>query len=73
MTLMSCSRCRGGPRGEPRPRARRSARDRARRDITARRGDESYELTFRLAAGHDRVHVAQARRALEAVIRSGMH
>jgi hypothetical protein len=28
------------------------------------RGDESYELTFRLAAGHDRVHLGQARRTL---------
>jgi len=34
------------------------------------RGPESYDLTFRLAAGHDRVHLAQARRALTAV-RSG--
>ncbi|MEO8228764.1 MAG: DinB family protein [Chloroflexota bacterium] len=31
------------------------------------RGAESYDLTFRLAAGHDRLHMAQARRALEAV------
>jgi hypothetical protein len=31
------------------------------------RGRESYDLTFRLAAGHDRVHLAQALRALEAV------
>jgi hypothetical protein len=31
------------------------------------RGPESYDLTFRLAAGHDRVHLAQARRALDAV------
>ena len=31
------------------------------------RGPESYDLTFRLAAGHDRIHLAQARRALEAV------
>jgi hypothetical protein len=31
------------------------------------RGPESYELTFRLAAGHDRIHLAQARRALAAV------
>jgi len=28
------------------------------------RGPESYDLTFRLAAGHDRVHLEQARRAL---------
>ena len=31
------------------------------------RGPESYDLTFRLAAGHDRLHLAQARRALAAV------
>jgi hypothetical protein len=31
------------------------------------RGPESYDLTFRLAAGHDRVHLGQARRALDAV------
>jgi hypothetical protein len=30
------------------------------------RGPESYELTFRLAAGHDRIHLEQARRAVEA-------
>ena len=34
------------------------------------RGPESYDLTFRLAAGHDRVHLSQARRAL-ATVRSG--
>ena len=28
------------------------------------RGPESYELTTRLSAGHDRVHIAQARRTL---------
>jgi DinB superfamily len=31
------------------------------------RGPESYDLTFRMAAGHDRIHLAQARRALAAV------
>jgi len=35
--------------------------------VHAERGPESYELTFRLAAGHDRFHLAQAERALEAV------
>lgn len=35
--------------------------------LHSERGPESYDLTFRLAAGHDRIHVAQARRALEAV------
>lgn len=34
------------------------------------RGPESYDLTFRLAAGHDRVHLGQARRAL-AMVRDG--
>jgi hypothetical protein len=31
------------------------------------RGPESYSLTFTLAAGHDRFHLAQARRALEQI------
>ena len=31
------------------------------------RGPESYELIWRLAAGHDRFHLAQAERALAAV------
>lgn len=31
------------------------------------RGPESYDLTFRLLAGHDRVHLEQARRALASV------
>lgn len=31
------------------------------------RGPESYALIFRLAAGHDRAHLAQAERALEAI------
>jgi hypothetical protein len=33
------------------------------------RGPESYRLTFTLIAGHDRFHLAQARRALEALRR----
>ena len=33
------------------------------------RGPESLDLTFRLAGGHDRVHIAQARRSLEAARR----
>jgi hypothetical protein len=44
--------------------ARRSVEDRGRVGHHRERGDESYGLTFRLAAGHDRVHLAQARRAL---------
>ncbi len=40
---------------------------RSRVGIHSERGRESYELTFRLIAGHDRNHLAQARRALDAV------
>jgi hypothetical protein len=45
--------------------ARLPAGDRARIGRHNERGPESYEMTFRLAAGHDRIHLAQARRALE--------
>lgn len=41
--------------------------DRARVGLHLERGPESYELTFALIAGHDRVHVEQARRTLEQV------
>ncbi|MBA2489055.1 MAG: DinB family protein [Chloroflexi bacterium] len=41
--------------------------DRARIGMHRERGPESYELTFRLIAGHDRVHLAQARDTLAAV------
>jgi hypothetical protein len=41
--------------------------ERARVGIHAERGPESFDLTFRLIAGHDRFHLAQARRALVAV------
>jgi DinB superfamily len=44
--------------------------DRARIGRHRERGPESYELTFRLAAGHDRVHLGQARRALDAARRT---
>ena len=50
--------------------ARFGASHGARIGMHSERGPESYDLTFRLGAGHDRVHLAQARRALEAV-RSG--
>jgi hypothetical protein len=50
--------------------ARRTAADRERIGRHRERGDESYGLTFRLAAGHDLIHLAQARRALETVGRS---
>lgn len=50
-------------------RLRRSRRDDDHRrvGIHRERGPESYELIVRLAAGHDRLHVAQAERALAAV------
>lgn len=35
--------------------------------IHTERGPESYDLAFRMIAGHDRFHLAQARRALEAL------
>jgi hypothetical protein len=40
--------------------------ERARIGRHLERGPESMELTFRLAAGHDRLHLAQAQLALEA-------
>lgn len=42
----------------------------ARVAIHRERGPESFDLMFRMLGGHDRVHLAQARRALEAVSRS---
>ena len=44
-----------------------TAEDRARYGLHRERGPESYELTFRLTAGHDLFHLDQARRALETV------
>jgi len=44
-----------------------TSQERARVAIHAERGPESYDLSFRLIAGHDRFHLAQARRALDAV------
>ncbi|HEX9551185.1 MAG TPA: DinB family protein [Candidatus Limnocylindrales bacterium] len=49
--------------------SRISPADRARVGVHSERGRESLELTFRLAAGHDRVHLAQARRALASATR----
>lgn len=46
--------------------SRISPDDRTRVGLHRERGPESLDLTFRLAAGHDRIHLAQARRALEA-------
>jgi DinB family protein len=47
--------------------ARSSEEDRARVGIHEERGPETFDLLFRMIAGHDRFHLAQARRALEAV------
>jgi hypothetical protein len=41
--------------------------DRLRFGIHRERGPESFDLLFRLLAGHDRLHLGQARRALAAV------
>ena len=46
---------------------RTSDADRARIGMHAERGPESFDLAFRMIAGHDRFHVAQAERALEQV------
>jgi len=46
-----------------------SDEDRARVGMHAERGPESFDLSFRMIAGHDRFHLAQARRSLEAVSR----
>jgi hypothetical protein len=46
---------------------RTSEPERARVGVHAERGRESYDLTFRLIAGHDRFHTAQAERALGAL------
>ncbi|HEY7281705.1 MAG TPA: DinB family protein [Actinomycetota bacterium] len=42
--------------------------ERSRYGVHAERGDESYETTFRIQAGHDRFHLDQARRTVDAVI-----
>ena len=47
--------------------ARSSEEDRARSGVHAERGPESLDLLFRMIAGHDRFHLAQAGRALDAV------
>ncbi len=45
--------------------------ERARYGLHRERGPESYELTFKLLAGHDLFHLDQARKALAAVGRGG--
>ena len=44
--------------------------DHARYGMHRERGPESYELTFKLTAGHDLIHMDQARRTL-AQVRDG--
>jgi len=43
--------------------------ERTRVGVHRERGEESFDLMFRMLGGHDRVHLAQARRALEAARR----
>lgn len=47
--------------------ARTGPEGRERVGMHRERGPESYSLQFHLIGGHDRIHLAQARRALEAV------
>jgi hypothetical protein len=42
--------------------ARSTEQERARVGLHSERGPESFDLTFNLAAGHDRFHLDQARR-----------
>jgi len=46
---------------------RSSEGERQRFGVHAERGNESFDLLFRMVAGHDRFHLAQGRRALGAV------
>lgn len=46
---------------------RSSPAEKERIGLHQERGPESYDLTFRLIAGHDRFHLAQMQRTLEAV------
>jgi hypothetical protein len=47
--------------------ARIPEHERARYGVHQERGPESYDLTFRLMAGHNRLHIAQARDTLAAL------
>ncbi len=46
---------------------RTPAPDRDRYGVHAERGPESYEVTFRMIAGHDRFHLQQIRATLDAI------
>ena len=50
---------------------RSSAADRARVGMHRERGPESYDLTFRMIAGHDRFHLKQARETLASLRATG--
>jgi len=50
---------------------RASAAERARVGLHRERGPESFDLMFRMIGGHDRVHLAQAGAALDAVRAAG--
>jgi hypothetical protein len=50
---------------------RSTAADRARVGMHRERGPESYDLTFRMIAGHDRFHLNQARDTLAAIRSTG--
>jgi len=47
--------------------SRSTPQERARVGMHTERGPESYDLSFRLIAGHDRFHLGQARRVLDAL------
>lgn len=47
--------------------ARLPTEERVRYGLHRERGPESYDITFRMIAGHDRLHLRQARTALEVV------
>jgi hypothetical protein len=49
-----------------------TAEDRARVGMHAERGPESFDLMFRLIAGHDRFHLNQARETLRQVRQAGV-
>jgi hypothetical protein len=50
---------------------RSTAADRARVGMHRERGPESYDLTFRMIAGHDRFHLNQARDTLASIRSTG--
>jgi hypothetical protein len=51
--------------------ARSTPEERAKVGMHSERGPESYDISFRLIAGHDRFHLAQAEKALRLVREAG--